>query len=134
MVRSSAVLVRSTALLDRSTAVRSEAQQFRSGAQQCAGEKHMFVLLGHRTIYHECATNVYKLVIEEREKKKKVSTRSGQKKSQGSVIVSYLILGRTYMFPVNHHLSSIKTIYPIIIINNNHINILYYIMPYRVHS
>ena len=51
-----------------------------------------------------------------------------------SVIVSYLNLGRTYMFPETHHLSYIKIIYSIIIINNDHINILYYIMPYRVHS
>ena len=45
-------------------------------------------------------------------------------------IMSYLSLGRTYMFPENHHLSYIKTIYSIIIINNDHVNILYYIMPY----
>ena len=50
------------------------------------------------------------------------------------VIMSYLSLGRTYMFPENHHLSYIKTIYSIIIINNDHVNILYYIMPYRIHN
>ena len=49
-------------------------------------------------------------------------------------ISSYLTLGRTYMFPVNQHLSYIKIIYSIIIINNDHINILIYIMPYRIHS
>ena len=49
-------------------------------------------------------------------------------------VLSYLTLGRTYMFPVNQHLSYIKIIYSIIIINNDHINILYYIMPYRIHS
>ena len=49
-------------------------------------------------------------------------------------IMSYLSLGRTYMFPENHHLSYIKTIYSIIIISNDHINILYYIMPYRIHN
>ena len=48
--------------------------------------------------------------------------------------VSYLTLGRTYMFPVNQHLSYIKIIYSIIIINNDHINIHFYIMPYRIHS
>ena len=51
-----------------------------------------------------------------------------------SMPLSYLNLGRTYMFPETHHLSYIKIIYSIIIINNDHINILYYIMPYRVHS
>ena len=50
------------------------------------------------------------------------------------MLVSYLTLGRTYMFPVNQRLSYIKIIYSIIIINNDHINILYYIMPYRIHS
>ena len=66
-VRSTAVLVRSTAVLVRSTTIRSGAQQFWSEAQQsglehssfgqkhknqvqhCAGEKHVFVLLGHRS-------------------------------------------------------------------------------------
>ena len=48
--------------------------------------------------------------------------------------MSYLTLGRTYMFPVNYHISYFKTIYPIFIINNKHINILYYILPYRIHN
>ena len=93
MVRSSAVLVRSTTLLVRSTALGSgaqqfrsgaqqfwseaqqfwsEAQQFRSGAQQCAGEKHMFVLLGHRRVLY---TAYYKVKTHDSDLKKSIHSK-----------------------------------------------------------